>query len=942
MDSTTVYGKTAKGVRAVTHKDKHLSGALLRLLSLVDGKSSVDALAEKSEARSPAELRQALDDLAKEGYVKVLVSAPVTVSSFNPGASDSIDVSEVSLEEFIEVQAAVAANRKRAEEAKHAAATHRTEAPTEATERARKEGERQARLEAERKAREAAEARARKEAEELARREAAEKARIEAEKRARLEAERQARTEAERIAREEARAKAEAEEQARREAEEKARAEAEDAARLEAERQAREAAEQAAREEADARARAEAEEQARREAEEKARAEAEEAARLEAERQAREAAERAAREEADARARAEAEELARREAEEKALVEAAEAARLEAERQAREAAEQAAREEADARARAEAEELARREAEEKARVEAAEAARLEAERQAREAAERAAREEADARARAEAEEQARREAEEKARVEAAEAARLEAERQAREAAEQAAREEADARARAETEEQTRRDAENAARRAEAEARAKEEAKRREQEKAERRARKEAEAMAKEEARKRAQKEAERTAQAKAEARAREKAQRQTMKEGARRLRGPLKLGRIISISLFVLVVLPLVLLHTLSLGFLVAPIEKLASDRVHEPVSIGSVRASLWPSPHLRLTDVSVGPSRDVKIAAVRVMPVMGTLLGDTKTLESLELESLALDQDGLKRIPGWVMLSSGAEKVRVGRIALRNAQIAVPGMALPPLDGEISLTPAGGLAKAHLRSGEGKMEIEVTPAEEEFAVRIAARDWHPPLGPLTFEELSADATASREGMRIRRIDGRLYGGALTGSAIVNWSKAWNAEGEFGLSNLNLEEASRALAGGANGLALHGRLDTKGTYSLEAPGLAGLVEAPRIKAGFSGRDGTLVGIDLGQGIQGRDGDKTRGGTTRFDRFTGNLDLAGQRFQLRQMKLEAGQLRAAGDADVAPDGGLSGKISVEVAVGSSTIRSRLTLSGNLKQPVLKKP
>jgi hypothetical protein len=170
----------------------------------------------------------------------------------------------------------------------------------------------------------------------------------------------------------------------------------------------------------------------------------------------------------------------------------------------------------------------------------------------------------------------------------------------------------------------------------------------------------------------------------------------------------------------------------------------------------------------------------------------------------------------------------------------------------------------------------------------------------------------------------------------------VNWRKAWNAEGEFGLSNLNLEEASRALAGGENGLALHGRLDTTGTYSLEAPALAGLLDAPRVKAGFSGRDGTLVGIDLGQGIQGRDGEKTRGGTTRFDRLTGNLDLSGQRFQLRQMKLEAGQLRAAGDAYVAPDGGLSGKISVEVAVGASTIRSRLTLSGNLKQPVLKKP
>jgi hypothetical protein len=54
-----------------------------------------------------------------------------------------------------------------------------------------------------------------------------------------------------------------------------------------------------------------------------------------------------------------------------------------------------------------------------------------------------------------------------------------------------------------------------------------------------------------------------------------------------------------------------------------------------------------------------------------------------------------------------------------------------------------------------------------------------------------------------------------------------------------------------------------------------------------------------------------------------------------------MKLAAGLLSASGEADIMPDKKLSGKTSVEMKLPSSTVHARLSLSGDLKQPVLRR-
>ena len=908
MNLTMVYSKTAKGVQAITQKGKRLPAVLSRALSLVDGRATVEEILDKAGEPPTSTLPKTLADLAKDGYLKAVIREPVTEFSISPDTSASMIVSETEDETFFKVLAETETRKKLMREA--------AENPQEARQKAHAKAAVLAEEEAERReiaAREAAEAEehSRQEAvrqkivEAMALEKAALKSRKEAENqalRAKAVEEADRRLAAERKAQEE-----EAKKHARHEAEQQKIA----AAKI------REEAERKARQEADSRARREAAEKEKAEAEERIRQVAQERAAKEA--SIRAAAERKAQEEAAAKERVEASKQRRMEAR----------AREEAERKkAHEEAETRARADAEERKRleAETEERARREAEEQARTEEAARIKAEAEARAREEAERTAREEAEAREKREAEVRAIVEAEEKARAEEAARVKAETEARAREEAELKARLEAEAQAIAETEERERREAERKIRgQEEMQAKARAEAARKAREDAEQEQRERAEIEAR--------------ARALADARA-EKTEKARQKELTKpeKLKRPVKWGKAALIALAALLALPIVLLHVMSLNVFIPPIEKLASDRMGEPVSIHSLRASLWPAPHLQLDGVTLGKLRDIKIPTVRVMPELAAFFGETKTIKSIEVESLTIDQDAVSRIIAWVGPGDSAAKIQVRRIALKTATIEVKGLPLPPLAVDVALAATGQFERANIRSADKKIEVAITPKNDGFEVNIAADDWQPPLWPkLTFSELRAKAMATAEGMSFSDIEGRLYGGKATGSATVKWGDSWSADGDLKIENILLAEAMPALT---NDIAVTGKLDAKTVYSMRAGNLGTLFESPRIQANFSIRDGAIGNIDLARAIQPR-ATETSGGKTLFASLSGNMALEGKRYQYRQMKLAAGLLTASGEADIMPNKQLSGKTSVEMKLKSSTVSARLTLSGELQQPVLRR-
>jgi hypothetical protein len=833
---------------------------------------------------------------------------------------------------------------------------------------------------AEGKTRAEIEARERAEAEAKVKAEADAKARAEAAERAKAEIARQGQERVEREAREakaraerEARDKVEGAERARRESGERARREAEELRfKVEEERRAREEAERRAREEAE-RTRRELEERARREAEEKkALAETEELRKkLEEERKAREEAERRAQEERARRdqVRAEEERLARaaferEEAERRALEEAAQKQRDEQERReqeehqrqirlAREAEDKKRR---DADARKKKEEEARRWEQEEARRKSDDAYRQRAEQEDKERAEREVVESAE---RAEAEKQAaaaadalagslladldsfsqRQDEEKKLKEEEDRTERAEAERRAKDEQAQREREEAERKVR-KAEERRRREEEERRAREEAEAREREEeARQKEEETARKKKEREAAARNQEqtdipissadldrgdveddtrkltpEARK-ALRDREREV-----ARARSRGDVSGKKAAvAYKRKQPVQWGKPVALFLFLTLVIGAGVANFVPLD--ATEYEKAATEAVGVPVKIGAARMWVLTGVQLRFERVTVGDA--VKIAEVRAVPELTSLLGSDKVFTRLELEKAVVQQAAL----GSVLFGSMKQgRLQVARVVAKDVQLQGP-VALPPMDIDASLGASGRIFSVRLTGesinglvtpGEGKLDFEATMGS--FSV--------PFVDKLSLVEFGVKGSADRAGMTLSEFDGRLYDGTVVGKARIEWGAQWNVQGEIEARTMNA-------AVFAPQMVSEGRFDGKGRFAMSGPEPAKLYESVRLDGEFTVTKGALGSFDLSRALQSSSAQSS--GRTPFSEMEGRVSLAGGALAFRDLRLSAGLLGAKGTLDVDVKGGLSGKVDAELRA----LRGTFYIGGKLGDPQLRR-
>jgi hypothetical protein len=948
MNPTAIYSKSGKGVQEASGKTSLLKRPDRAVLAAIDGRATLKEVAEKVGRAYDTGFQAVVQQLDKDGFIRAVsgggpaVSAPLAQPSrpapARPAAKPADPASDLDFSSLGATSRPASPPSRPAAPAPRPAAppapqqTHQTKVQQSALDKAREEAEAKAAEQRER---------VRREAEDKARAELESKMRADAEKRMKEEAETRARAaamaeadakvraarEAALLAAAQAKARAEAEAQAKAEAERKAeeerKAREEMARRLEEERKAREEAERKAKEEA---------ERARREAEEKARREAEELRlRLEAERKAREEAERKAKEEAE-RARREAEEKARREAEELRQ-------RLEEERQARENAERRAREEAERAAQAvvsaaapeptaaqsssfadtlmaDLDSFTSRDAEDqKAKQEEAQrqevARQAEAERRRQEDAERAEREAAQAERRAE--EDARRREEEKRR------AREEEERLARE--EERRKREAD-------EIKRKAEAATAAAMAKQAAAADEDIPISDDDLDMSEVKEERKALGIDEKKERQKaKEAEREAKRKkrADEKRRREAEKQAAKAKAAAPIGPARARRSSSWGRPVAVFLVVILLAAIGAAQVVpldvGPYEQAATQALGRPVSIGSARLWLFTGVQMRFDDVRVG---DARIRRAMAHPALGSLFGDKKQFNLIELEGVTLPQAAFGDALFARVKGAGFS---VERIAVRDLDLR-GGLVLPKLDAEIALSPIGALRSATLRGPDG-LNARIVPKGEGLEFDATAAGFPLPIGPqLTLSQFAMKGTATRQGMDIAEWGGAIFNGGISGNARLRWGSTWEAEGAVTVRSINAAVFAPALLSQGNG-------EGTARFSMASADPAKLLASSRLDGRFTINKGTLGSFDLSRAIQSRG--KETIGTTQFSELTGQASYDRGTVALRNVQIGAGALSAGASADIAKGGALSGRIVADVKTAAQTLSATLNLGGTVKEP-----
>jgi len=927
MNPSAIYSKSGKGVQEASGKTSQLSRADRAVLSAFDGRLTLADVAQRVGKPFDAKFQALITQLDRDGYVREVSSgatpaaaakaapaaakpaAPKPAASGGGGGGEELDFT-------IAIPAAPVAK-----------------APPKAAQMAPAAA---ARAETEKKAQEDNMTRARREAEERQHKER-DKVKAEAEAKIRVETEAKMRSEAVQKAKADAeKAKADAEAKVRAEADAKVKAAREAAVRaaFEAERKAKEETDRVRRE-AEEKARKEAAELQRKLDEERRAREEAERARQEAERKTREEVERARKEEEQRRERE------TRETEERSAREEAERATQDVERAARELIE--AQEE-------QAKQKEQEQAKAPAKAPAAGAGsfdslladldsfsdREDQDKKAKEEAEKKAKEEKAGRQREEAEAKAREEAEKK-KSEADERRRKEEEEQAKEAAKRKAREEEEARERREEEE---RKAEEKKRKRREEALAKEATAEKSDDigvsdddldmddvKADEQAvSKESRKAARE--REREAKDREREARERARERERE-AKRATSGPAAppvggyKPFRRKRSWGKPVALALIVLLAAGVGALHVMPIN--TQDYEKAASDAIGRPVRIGVGRLSLYNGVILKMENISIG---DTKIATGRAYPEIGSLFDDKKTFSRIELDGVTLPQEAVGE---FLDVKLRSDKFYVSRLVVNKLKLAGP-LPLPGLDADLTVGQQGSIGTINVR-GPDNLVAKLTPVGADVDFEATASGFPLPFLPdVTLSTFAMKGRATREAAKIESWGGATTGGAVNGSANLRWSSSnWSLDGVMTLRGINAAVFAPALLseGNAEGTA---------RFSLSDPDPSKFKEQGRVEGNFSLNKGVLGSFDLSRAIL--TGGRQATGRTPFTEMTGQGVYERGTVTLRNVTFGAGAMNATANAEISPEGALSGRIVADIRTAAQNLRATVNVGGTVREPQVK--
>jgi uncharacterized protein involved in outer membrane biogenesis len=377
-------------------------------------------------------------------------------------------------------------------------------------------------------------------------------------------------------------------------------------------------------------------------------------------------------------------------------------------------------------------------------------------------------------------------------------------------------------------------------------------------------------------------------------------------------------------------------LYLVPLSSYIPPIEQAAAAALGQPVTVAGLRLVLLPMPHATLSGIRIGPGGEVAVDELSIVPALGSLLSSPRVLRKVELKGVAAPADFL---PALVPRgkAEGSAAVRVEQVALKDVKLALAAGPVPAFDVQVDLSAAGRPQRLRAATRDGKLTLEAVAEGDLTRVKAKAREWTLPAGaPLRVDELGAVGELHAEGLLLKAIDGKLYGGTLAARGELRWDKGFAVDGDVTLQGVAMEPL---LAVFAHSGKMSGRLDTRAHFSATARDAGKLADVLRADGSFVVRDGVLHNVDLAQAARLMGASHTRGGSTKFDELTGNYHVAGRSYRLERLQVLSGLLTAQGNVAIAPSRQLDGKVNVELKSGVALVVVPLRVAGTTQDPVL---
>jgi len=368
--------------------------------------------------------------------------------------------------------------------------------------------------------------------------------------------------------------------------------------------------------------------------------------------------------------------------------------------------------------------------------------------------------------------------------------------------------------------------------------------------------------------------------------------------------------------------------------------ERVASEKLGVPVTIASGYLLLLPSPRVVASDITVGKQQEVKVAQVSLIPTLSTVFSKTKVID-LKVNKPVIKQAAMEILSALTGkkpdTSSEAVAINIKHIKIDELQLDWPDTKFPVVNLEANLTGTNSLESAKLETADGVLKADITPKDEGHLILVNAAKWTLPVGlPVLIDKATLEMHLRGSRLEIPNIDVALYGGKLTGDAVVSWEKNWRVIGKLKLDNLSVKEPSSLVSKSVN---LSGRLFSNGNFSSTAKAAAGLADNLRADFKFNVNNGVLHGLDLVKVASLLTKQTSGGGETQFDEFSGLLNVTGKQYHLRDLKISSGLLAATGQVKIKPNKELDGNVEVKLKRSANLVAIPLEVSGTVSHPVV---
>ena len=344
-----------------------------------------------------------------------------------------------------------------------------------------------------------------------------------------------------------------------------------------------------------------------------------------------------------------------------------------------------------------------------------------------------------------------------------------------------------------------------------------------------------------------------------------------------------------------------------------------ASTTLGVEVSLQKIDIALWPLPALAISDILVKTPVPLRLARLELRPVWVDLLQGHLAPATLVLRGAHLPQPGLEA------LLNAFEKVKKKTTQPATNTTASPTMAafLPRrtvLDG---ITWVDTKNVATTLQGDFRLGPDGLP--DTVALQIIQ-------GRLQGSKLDVQRDS-----KAWKVKAQVGGGSIVGH--IDWQAAPVTGGPMlfkGKLQTQGVEVAALLQGVSAGKApLSGRLEASTTLSASTPSLGLLADALQTQSQCTVHQAVLHGIDLAKAV--KTAGISRGGETRLDTLTGQVQTQGKSVQLNNLVASSGLLNASGKAAVSPSQALSGRIKVDLAGSGGTVGVPLVLSGTVQNP-----